>query len=131
MAVKLVNTIKLKLIKYKYMLSIIKQTDQNITITFTENDSPVDITDYTILFTVKKQCDINKSDDFALIKKTITEHIDAEGGKSNIELSNEDTDIDAGNYYWDLRLIKHGSIVQTKRDNLEITQGITNRKLTI
>jgi hypothetical protein len=113
------------------MLSIIRQTDQNIAVNFTENGEPVDISDTTILFTVKRQCDINKNDDFALIKKTITEHIDAEGGKSNIELSNEDTNIEAGNYYWDLRLIENGSIVQTKRDNLEITQGITNRKLTI
>ena len=85
------------------MISIIKGTDNSIKITFTENDVPVNITGYTILFTVKKQCDINKDDDFALIKKTITTHSDPTHGESTLILSSTDTDIDEGNYYWDLR----------------------------
>jgi hypothetical protein len=112
------------------MITIVKQTDQNIKITFTEDDTPVDITGYTILFTVKKQCDIDKSDDYALITKNITEHTDPTGGETALILTNEETDIDAGNYYYDLRLITNGTITQTKRDRLEITEGITKRKLT-
>jgi hypothetical protein len=111
------------------MISIIKGTDNSITITFKENNVAIDITGYTILFTVKKQCDINKDDDFALIEKTITTHSDPTHGESTLILSSTDTDIDEGNYYWDLRLIKDGVITQTQRDNLEITNGITTRKL--
>jgi len=111
------------------MISIIRGTDNSIKITFKENNVAIDITGYTILFTVKKQCDINKDDDFALIKKTITTHSDPTYGESTLILSSTDTDIDEGNYYWDLRLIKDGVITQTQRDNLEITNGITTRKL--
>lgn len=109
------------------MISIIRGTDNSITITFKESGVVIDITDYTILFTVKKQCDINKDDTFALIEKTITTHSDPTHGESTLELSSTDTDIDEGNYYWDLRLIKDGIITQTQRDNLEITNGITKR----
>ena len=109
------------------MISKIKGTDNSIKITFTENDVPVNITGYTILFTVKKQCDINKDDDFALIKKTITTHSDPTHGESTLILSSTDTDIDEGNYYWDLRSIKDGVITQTQRDTIEFTDGITKR----
>jgi hypothetical protein len=108
-------------------MTIIRQTDNNIELTFTENGDPVNITGMTILFTVKRQCDIDKDDEFALIKKDITIHTQPEQGKSEINLSNEDTDIEAGNYYYDLRLVKDGTITQTQRDLLEITNGITKR----
>jgi len=111
-------------------MTIIRNTDQNIKISFKENGVAVNLTGYSILFTLKKQCDIDKDDTFALISKDITEHSDPTKGESNLFLSNEDTDIEAGNYYWDLRLIKDGVITQTKRDMLEITDGITKRKLT-
>lgn len=111
------------------MISIIKGTDNSIKIKFTEAGQEVNITGYTILFTVKKQCDINKDDDFALISKEITVHSDPTHGESTLNLSSTDTDIDEGIYYWDLRLIKDGVITQTQRDNLEITSGITKRKL--
>lgn len=111
------------------MISIIKGTDNSIQITFKENDIAVDITGYTILFTVKKQCDIEKDDDYALITKEITEHTNPTEGISTLVLSSIDTDIDSGIYYWDLRLIKDEAITQTQRDKIEIVDGITTRKL--
>lgn len=111
------------------MLSIIRQTDNSIKITFTEDDVAVDITGYTILFTLKKECDINKDDDYALITKEITEHSDPTAGITYLVLDNEDTDIEAGEYFWDLRLIKDGIITQTQRDTLTIIEGVTKRKL--
>ncbi len=109
------------------MLSIIKATDNSIKLNFTENGEPLDITDYSILFTVKAECKIGKDDDEALITKNITVHSDPEEGESTLNLSSEDTDIPAGNYYWDLRLIKDGVITQTKRDTIEVVEGITKR----
>ena len=108
-------------------MNIIKGTDNSITITFKENEEPLNITGYSILFTVKKQCDINKADTEALITKTITDHTDPTEGISTLELTNEDTDIPAGEYLWDLRLIKDGVITQTQRDTLTITEGVTKR----
>lgn len=109
-------------------MNIIKGTDATLNVNFTEDNEPVNITGYTLFFTIKKECDINKDDTYALIKKDITEHTDAEQGKSQIILTNEDTNIPAGNYYWDIRLKKEGVITQTKRDRIEITEGITKRK---
>ena len=109
------------------MISIIRGTDTSIKVNFTENGTPVNITGYEVLFTVKEQDYIGKGDDKALITKDITVHSDPTQGETTIVLSNEDTDIPAGNYYWDLRLIKDGIITQTQRDMLEITQGITER----
>lgn len=112
------------------MISIIKNTDNNLEITFKDEDGvAINITGYSILFTLKRECDLRKSDDEALIKKTITEHKDAVNGISELVLSNEDTDISTGYYYWDLRLIKDGVITQTQRGKLEVTQGVTTRKL--
>lgn len=109
------------------MLSIIKNTDNSIKITFTEDGIPLSLTGYTILFTVKKQCDLKSDDDEnALITKEIVGTVSHE---TILTLTNEDTNIPAGEYYWDLRLIKDGIITQTKRDKLEILEGITKRKL--
>lgn len=109
------------------MLSIIKNTDNSINLTFKENNIAVDLTGYTILFTVKKQCDISKDDDYAIIEKEMN---GTSSGIVILNLTNEDTDTDAGEYYWDLRLIKDGVITQTGRDKMEIIEGITKRKLT-
>ena len=109
------------------MLSIIKSTDNSIKLNFTENGEPFDITGYEVLFTVKAECKIGKDDDEALITKDITVHSNPEQGESTLDLSAEDTNIPAGNYYWDLRLIKDGVITQTKRDTIEVVEGITKR----
>ena len=109
------------------MISIIKATDNSIDLTFTENGVAFDITGYLILFTVKAECKISKEDDEALITKNITVHSDPTHGKSTLDLTAEDTNIPAGNYYWDLRLIKDGVITQTKRDTIEVIEGITKR----
>ena len=110
-------------------MTIPRGTDSTIDITFTENGLPFNITGYTILFTVKKQCDLAKDDTFALISKDVTTHTDPTQGKSQLILTNEDTDIDQGNYYWDIRLIKDGTISQTSRGEIEITQTVTKRNI--
>lgn len=110
------------------MLSIIRQTDNNIKVNFTENGEPVDITGMAILFTVKSQCNISSSDDKdALIQKDITEHTDPTQGETELVLTNEDTNIEAGKYYYDIRLVKDGKISQTEKDEIEIVENITKR----
>lgn len=113
------------------MMTIIKGTDNTIAINFTETETntPLDLTGYTILFTVKTKENMLKDDSVAIIKKEITYHEDPTHGKSNLFLTNVDTNIKAGQYRWDLRLIKDSLITQTKSDSLEIVEGVTKRVL--
>lgn len=67
-----------------------------------ENQDPIDITGWTIYFTLKKS--LTDSDDDALIKKDVTSHIDAVNGLSEIILLNTDTDITPGKYYYDIQI---------------------------
>ena len=75
-----------------------------------------DITDWTVYFTVK--INMNDSDASAVISKTITDHVDATAGKTLINLEPTDTDLDAGNYYFDIGFknddAQEGIIIQGK-----------------
>ena len=84
----------------------------------------VNITDWTIWFTVKT----NKTDtdDNALILKKITSHTDAVNGLTTVSLSNSDTDLDAGTYYYDLARLDANGKKRTYLDGKFIVkQGIT------
>ena len=107
------------------MIRIIKATDSSMTVNFTKNSVVFDLTGYTLYFTVKKIEDADKSDDEAIIQKTITTHTDPTGGISSIPLTNSDTNIDAGNYLWDIKLVKEGVVSATYSDYMEIVQNIT------
>jgi len=75
------------------------------TITITASGSPVDLTGKTVIFTVKKQADINDAnDDNAIIRKTITTHSNPSVGETLLELSAADTTIPEGTYYADFRI---------------------------
>ena len=71
-------------------------------ITVTEGGQPVDITDWTIFFTIKR----NKtdSDDDAVVKKTITTHTDPANGISYILILPSELDGLLGKYYYDLQI---------------------------
>ena len=65
--------------------------------------TPVDITDSTIYFTVKKLD--SDADSAAVIKKIITEHVDAINGQSRLELTSADTNIQKDRYLYDLVIV--------------------------
>ena len=72
----------------------------SISVINADTNQPVNITDSTIYFTVKKSsADLDES---AVIQKVITEHVNATGGLSKIELSSDDTDLDIGRYIYDI-----------------------------
>jgi hypothetical protein len=110
------------------MIQIIKGTDCSIKITFTKNSVAFNLTGYTVLFTVKKLDLVNGADTTAVIKKNITTHSDPTHGITLITLTNTETDIDVGKYYWDARLLLNGVLSSTIFDDLEIVQNITIRK---
>ena len=104
---------------------------QGVTATFKYSDgSAFNITGYTVLFTVKKECDIDvvdTTDTKALIKKTVTTHSDPTHGITIIPLTSTDTNQLPGIYYWDLQLVKSGIVSSTQRGELEVTTDITRR----
>ena len=65
--------------------------------------TPVDITDSTIYFTVKKLD--SDTDSAAVIEKNITEHVDAINGQSRLELTSADTNIQKDRYLYDLVIV--------------------------
>lgn len=79
-------------------LRIVKNTTQIYELVFEqENGQAQDITGWTIYFTVKVQ--VKDPDSSAVISQVITTHSDPLKGKTLIELTPDDTDITAGNYY--------------------------------
>lgn len=112
-------------------LSFVKGTDVTINITFTKNGSPFNITGYTLLFTVKTPDEIDVADTSAVIRKNIVAHTDPVNGKSAIVLSNTETDIAVGKYYWDIRLLNAGVLSSTVFDHLDVIQNITIRKTAV
>lgn len=76
-----------------------KQT-KNYELLFKEDGLGVDITDWVVYMTVKTST--SDADNIAKIDKKVTIHTDPNNGKTIIELSSTDTDIIAGNYYYEI-----------------------------
>jgi len=110
-------------------LEIIKGDDTTIDFTFTdENGLPVDLTNVTLFFTAKE--DYNDTDANAKISKTVASglHTMPASGLSAVSLSSSDTDIDSGDYYWDIQLkYGDGTINSVKYGKLIVFPDITER----
>ena len=85
-----------------------------------KTDIAIDITGYTVYFTVKSK--ISDTDDEAVIKKDITSHTVPTSGKTKIIVTSTDTNISPDNYIFDVSL----------KTNLgEITKGIIQGIFTV
>jgi len=93
-------------------LSVYRGDDKTWNLNFTDaNDDPIDLTGATVFFTVK----VNKTDkdSDAIISKDQASHVDAVNGQTTIVLTNSDTDVKIGNYYYDIQLVDTSGIVTT------------------
>ena len=110
-------------------ITIIKRDSYSFPIFFTdENCAELDITGYTLFFTVKTLATLDSADTSAIIQKSITSHTDPTHGKSLIELSNTDTDETAGTYYYDVQLKSPtGAITSCVKGEFIIEQDVTKR----
>lgn len=81
-------------------LEIYIKTTKVYELSFTKNGVVEPITGWTIYYTVKEKKE--DTDANAKIKKDITEHSDAAGGKTLIELSTSDTDLDPKSYWYSM-----------------------------
>ena len=110
-------------------ISITRGDTETISLTFTdENDAALDITGYTIYFTVKKKADITKDDSFSVIQKDVTTHSNPTGGLSEIVLSNVDTAIGEGDYIYDIQTKdSSGNISTVIFGTFSVTNDVTKR----
>jgi hypothetical protein len=108
-------------------INVYRGNDINLNITVTDsNGSPVDITGYTLWFTVKS--DENDSDDEATIQKTVTSHTDPTNGLTTFELTNTDTDIPHGTYLYDMQMKDTSNKITTlTKGYFNVTQDITQK----
>lgn len=89
-------------------MTIQKGNPYAASISFTDKsvvpNTPYNLTDKTLKFTVKKREDSSSNDDRALIKKDWTIHTSPEGGETKLELTAEETNIPTGFYVGDFKI---------------------------
>lgn len=108
-------------------LNIYRGDDKSWTLTFKDSSgTAINITGYTVFFTVKK----NKSDveDDALITKDITSHSDAGNGQTTLSITNTESAIAVGEYWYDIQTKDgSGNINTVVVGNFNVLQDVTVR----
>jgi hypothetical protein len=90
-----------------------------------DNDVRLDITGWTIFFTVK--ANVDDLDTAAYIKKTITSHTNPTNGETQISLTSSDTS-EVGNYIYDIQYKSNiGTIKTVLEGYLSIAKDVTQR----
>jgi hypothetical protein len=112
-----------------YDLSIIKGNSKNYRLAFeTTSGDALDITGYTVFFTVKKN--VNQTDDQAIISKTNTTHSNPTGGISIITITTTDTSsLQPGVYLYDIGYVNAAGTAKKTSDpeKFEVIGNITRR----
>ena len=115
-------------------ITVFRKNDITLTVTFTDKvtGDPIDITGWTIRFTVKLSRMMNKDTDDtdanAIIKKDITAFAAPTTGVAEVPLSDSDLDQDAKTYFYDFKSLDDLSNDLTLlTGEFVILQGVTNR----
>jgi len=110
-------------------ITIIKRDSYSFPLTFKDADCvAIDITGYTIFFTVKTLANIDSADTTAIIQKSITTHTSPTTGQSLLTLTATDTDQTAGTYYYDIQVkTATGNIISCEKGEFVISQDVTKR----
>jgi hypothetical protein len=109
-------------------LEIYQGDDVSLKITVTEDGVSVDITDWTVYFTVKKHYE--DPDSSAIFSKDITSHEDPIHGITYISLTSTETNTTPlGNYYYDIQIKDSASKIQTlTAGRFRVNPQVTRRK---
>lgn len=95
------------------------------------DDVAIDITNYTVYFTLKKYIDDLDVD--AILQKDVTVHSDPTEGITEITLSSVDTKDLEGNYYYDIvyddNTVSFGNIVTVDHGIIYFKKSITQRSV--
>ena len=110
------------------MIKLIRGDSRDIGVTFIDKDGDaINLTNGTVFFTVSK-IQNPQNDDDALITKDVTSHDEPETGRTVIELTPEDTDINPGSFWYDVQLVDvEGNVLSSEKNRLEIISDITRR----
>ncbi len=106
---------------------MIQGDDVTLTLTFTDNDgNAIDLTGGTVFLTVKNRS--TDSDDNAVLKKDVSSFSAPTTGIMTIDLTDSDTDISAGYYWYDVQFVdSSGSVSSIQKDKFIVKRDITNR----
>ncbi len=89
-----------------------------------ENGTAIDITGWTIWFTIKSSQD--DADSAAVAQDIVTSHTNATAGESTISLTAAETDELEGNYYYDIQIKKLDGTIKTVLDGtINFSKDIT------
>lgn len=101
---------------------------KNIVANFDDGTNAIDITGYTVFFTLKEVNDKAPNDDNAKIAKTITSHTDATAGETTIALDPSDTNLPYGIYKYDIQTKDpSGFITTVVIGDATVTDDVTKR----
>lgn len=92
-------------------INVFRGDDTTLNLTFTEDDIPVNITGWTVFFTIKVNQD--DTDDEAVISKKITSHTIPDQGKTSVPMTDTETYTLAGQYYYDIQVKKTDNTIFT------------------
>jgi len=108
-------------------LSVYRGDDKTFNFTFVDGDGdPVDITGWTIFFTVKEN--ESDADDDAKISVDVTSHTSPTGGLSSLSITDSDTNITPKRYYYDFQIKKADGIIRTLlKGTIQVMTDITRR----
>lgn len=106
-------------------LGVIRGDTKIYTLTYTDSDGePLDLTGYTVWFTVKENVD--DTDASAKIQKEITSHTDPTNGITTVTLDPADTDDLAGSYHYDIQLVdSDGNPMSTRKSTFTVWKDVT------
>lgn len=110
-------------------IEIIRGDNEAIKVKFIDHqtDLPIDITGFTVYFTVNTTKRDNNDDD-AIIKKDVTNHTDPTNGETVILLSTSDTNLEPKSYYYDVQFKDDdGKIKTVIVGNLNVILDVTKR----
>lgn len=109
-------------------LKLIRGDDKSYKIVISNSDGPIDITGYAFFFTVKKN--LRDGDEDALIAKDWTTHTDPTNGTTHAVLTNADTNVNPGTYYYDIQYkTPGGAVTSIKYGKINIYADVTRRTI--
>ena len=107
-------------------LKFFRGDDNSITLNFKQAGVAVNITGWTIFFTVKTK--IEDTDDNAVLKKDVTSHTDAVNGITTVTWTDEDCDDLAGVYHYDIQYKDGSGLVKTvMKGRITFEEDVTRR----
>lgn len=114
--------------KLRSNLNLIRGDSSSIGFEFQENGVASDLTGCTVFFTAKPALTNDTGDTSAVITVEVTSHTNPTAGITTIPLTSTDTNVDPGEYYYDIQVKKvDNSIVSIPAQLLTISADVTRR----